>query len=343
MQMTSSMPQRMRALLLAIAMFGVSVAAIAGGGVFISVAIAPPPIPVYSQPLAPGPGYIWTPGYWAYGAEGYYWVPGAWALPPYVGALWTPGYWGWTNGLYVWNPGYWGTRVGFYGGINYGFGYTGSGYYGGHWRGNAFYYNLDANNVNRAIIHNTYSRTINYVSPSRVSYNGGTAGVRIQPNVVQRAYMRQPHTAATATQVQHERSASNQPPLLASVNHGRPAIAATGAHWDSGATPVAAPAGNAAANAGVHPPAIPPARMRRAAPAGASQQAESKVYVQPQSPRHGHSQGGPPAYPGNGAQAPVQAAGQRHAQVAPHDRPKGQPHGGPNGGGDSDGKVHHGR
>ncbi len=31
---------------------------------------APPPIPDYDQPEAPGDGYMWTPGYWAYGPGG---------------------------------------------------------------------------------------------------------------------------------------------------------------------------------------------------------------------------------------------------------------------------------
>lgn len=100
----------------------------------ISVAIAPPLIPVYSQPYCPGPGYIWTPGYWAYSDIGYYWVPGVWVEPPRIGFLWTPGYWGYNNGLYLFNEGYWGPTVGFYGGINYGYGYGGRGYYRGGFR-----------------------------------------------------------------------------------------------------------------------------------------------------------------------------------------------------------------
>ena len=40
----------------------------------VNVAIAPPELPVYDQPEIPGPGYIWTPGFWGYGPEGYYWV-----------------------------------------------------------------------------------------------------------------------------------------------------------------------------------------------------------------------------------------------------------------------------
>jgi hypothetical protein len=102
---------------------------------------APPALPEYDQPPAPGDGYIWTPGYWAWGPGGYYWVPGAWVLAPYDGALWTPGYWGYGGSGYFWNAGYWGPVVGFYGGINYGFGYFGTGFCGGYWRDHRFWYN----------------------------------------------------------------------------------------------------------------------------------------------------------------------------------------------------------
>src|SRR6516162_10997197 len=87
----------------------------------VSINIAPPVLPVYVQPPMPGVGYIWTPGYWAWGDEGYYWVPGTWVLAPAPGMLWTPGYWGWVDGAYIWHTGYWGPHVGFYGGVNYGF------------------------------------------------------------------------------------------------------------------------------------------------------------------------------------------------------------------------------
>ncbi len=104
---------------------------------------APPAIPDYTQPPAPGDGYIWTPGYWAWNGYGYVWVQGAWVAAPYVGALWTPGYWGWGYGGYFWNAGYWGPYVGYYGGINYGFGYFGIGFYGGYWGGGHFWYNTN--------------------------------------------------------------------------------------------------------------------------------------------------------------------------------------------------------
>src|SRR6187402_1184519 len=115
--------------------------------VAISATVAPPPIPDYEQPYAPGDGYIWTPGYWAWdnAAGDYYWVEGAWVLPPYSGALWTPGYWGPYGGGYGWCPGYWGTSIGYYGGINYGFGYFGVGFYGGYWNRGHFWYNSSVN------------------------------------------------------------------------------------------------------------------------------------------------------------------------------------------------------
>jgi len=119
----------------------------ANARVFVSVGFAPPVIPIYTQPIAPGYGYIWTPGYWAYGDDGYYWVDGEWVYPPYEGALWTPGYWGWGGSAYLWYPGYWGRRVGYYGGINYGFGYFGTGFWGGYWHGGRYFYNSAYNHL----------------------------------------------------------------------------------------------------------------------------------------------------------------------------------------------------
>ena len=88
----------------------------AQAAVVVSVGFAPPALPVYAQPLCPGDGYLWTPGYWAYGPGGYYWVPGVWVQPPTVGVLWTPGYWGWGGSAFIFHAGYWGPHVGFYGG-----------------------------------------------------------------------------------------------------------------------------------------------------------------------------------------------------------------------------------
>ncbi len=157
-------------------------------GIGLSITIAPPLLPVYVQPPIPAPGYIWTPGYWAYGPYGYFWVPGTWVQPPAVGLLWTPGYWGWNNGVYVFNPGYWGPHVGFYGGINYGFGYGGVGYQGGYWNNGAFNYNRAVNNISDTHITNVYNRTVvNNTTINNVSYNGGSGGTVARPTPQEQA------------------------------------------------------------------------------------------------------------------------------------------------------------
>src|SRR6267142_496308 len=128
----------------------------------ISVEFGPPALPVYEQPLCPGDGYIWTPGYWAWDddVEDYYWVPGTWIRAPRVGYLWTPAWWGWGGEGYIFHEGYWGPQIGFYGGVNYGFGYFGEGYEGGRWDNGRFFYNRAVNNVNVTNIHNVYNTTV---------------------------------------------------------------------------------------------------------------------------------------------------------------------------------------
>src|SRR5271169_2656230 len=131
--------RKIRLLSLAFLLLAIPATALAQIG--MSIMIAPPELVAYSQPVCPQGGYLWTPGYWAYGDEGYFWVPGTWVEPPTVGMLWTPGYWGWGGNAYAWNEGYWSPSVGFYGGVDYGYGYGGSGYEGGYWTNNEFSYN----------------------------------------------------------------------------------------------------------------------------------------------------------------------------------------------------------
>ncbi|HEY6389557.1 MAG TPA: hypothetical protein VIX91_28060, partial [Candidatus Acidoferrum sp.] len=197
-------------------------------GIAVSVRIAPPVLPVYTQPVCPGLGYLWQPGYWAYGDYGYYWVPGIWVQPPGAGLLWTPGYWGFAGGIYAWQAGYWGSTVGFYGGVDYGFGYTGAGFYGGYWRGGQFFYNTRVTNVNSRVIHNVYTRNVaNEHASNRVSYNGGPHGLTARATSEQLAAGRGAHTHMTSAQLQNERAAGNDRNMRASVNHGRPDVAAS--------------------------------------------------------------------------------------------------------------------
>ena len=193
----------------------------------VDITIAPPALPVYVQPPLPADGYIWVPGYWAYGPDGYYWVPGTWVLPPEAGLLWTPGWWGWNNGVYLFNEGYWGPAVGFYGGINYGYGYGGVGYQGGYWNHGRFLYNRAANNFGGMRVTNVYNRTIINNTTAHVSFNGGQGGITARPTPQQLAYQHAQHTPLTGLQTQHQQAASGNHALLASVNNGRPPIAAT--------------------------------------------------------------------------------------------------------------------
>src|SRR5579859_6194069 len=232
--------------------------------VFVSVRIGPPALPIYAQPICPGPGYFWTPGYWAWNDDGgYYWVPGTWVIAP-VGMLWTPGYWGWGGGFYAWHAGYWGPHIGFYGGINYGFGYGGVGFVGGEWRGGAFYYNRSVTNVSVTNVTNVYNKTV-VVNENHTAFNGGEGGVAARPTAAEEAAAHEQHTPALAAQTQHEHLASQNKQNFASEHHGRPAIAATQKAGDFSSRS-AVPARNAGGE--YHAPAMSPKEARSGAPAG---------------------------------------------------------------------------
>lgn len=199
----------------------------ANAQITISVRIGPPPLPFYEQPYCPGDGYLWIPGYWAYGDDGYYWVPGYWALPPEIGFYWTPGYWGYTDAYYRWHRGYWGRTVGYYGGIDYGYGYGGHGYYGGEWLGRTFRYNTAVTRVNTTVVHNTYvNRTVvnnnTIVNNKRASFNG-RGGVSVKPTRQEQIASMQNHLNPTTIQVSHQNTARADKRQFALVNKGHPA------------------------------------------------------------------------------------------------------------------------
>jgi hypothetical protein len=178
----------------------------------VSVGIAPPPLPVCVQPAYPGAGYIWTPGYWAWDtdANDYYYVPGAWVLSPEVGLLWTPCWWGWQDGAYCFHSGFWGPSVGFYGGIDYGYGYNGRGYDGGYWRDGRF-----------------HNRDVATANGSRVSFNGGRGGTTAVATAAERNAAAERRLGATSAQNAQARSALADPSQRFSSNHGRPAVTGT--------------------------------------------------------------------------------------------------------------------
>jgi hypothetical protein len=301
-------------------------------GIGISINIAPPELPVYEQPAVPGPGYLWTPGYWSWSDGDYVWVPGTWVEPPQAGFLWTPGYWGWGDGAYLWHGGYWGEHIGFYGGVNYGHGYGGSGYEGGYWQHDHFFYNSSVNNIRgNTQITNVYNKTvINNVNTTHVSFNGGTGGVAAQPTAVERAAASERHVQPVQAQVQHERVALATPSLRASVNHGQPPIAATArpgelrgpgvvpaARSEAHIAPATAARSEGAQGSTARPeqrdqPAGPRAAALPATPASAPHVAPERAAAERPAPEHVAPEHAAPV-------APERLAARPPAPAAPHD------------------------
>ena len=197
--------------------------------VSVSVTLAPPPLPYYAQPPIPGDGYLWTPGYWAWDpATGdYIWVPGTWVMPPAPGLLWTPGYWAFFDGGYRWHRGYWGPHVGYYGGINYGYGYIGSGYAGGRWDHHRFRYNAAVNNIPHGRVHDVYRAPVPTRPSHQESFNGGNSPWHSQPTRNQRRFEGGHHPEWTHEQSEHETRAIGMPEQRMGNNHGQPPTAAT--------------------------------------------------------------------------------------------------------------------
>jgi hypothetical protein len=209
---------------LVIALCAIAIPATASAQVYVSFN-APPPLMQYEQPQLSNENYIWTPGYWAMGPSGYYWVSGSWQQPPQMGLLYTPGYWGYNQNQnqYNYNQGYWGQQVGYYGGVNYGYGYYGNGYNGGNWNGNQFRYNTAVSNVNPVIVRNVYiDRTVIVRNVNYTSYNGGTGGLRITPDARQQALANQHRYEVTAAQRQRVSDAAENHSNLETVIHPKP-------------------------------------------------------------------------------------------------------------------------
>ncbi|HXV01289.1 MAG TPA: hypothetical protein VG166_12405 [Caulobacteraceae bacterium] len=215
---------------LALALGGIAAAPSAQAQISIgvNVGLAPPPLPLEAQPPIPGYGYLWTPGYWSWDASfnSYYWVPGEWVQPPQVGVYWTPGYWGWNNGAFIFNSGYWGPTVGYYGGVNYGYGYEGRGFEGGEWRGGRLYYNRAVTNFGGRRIATVFSRPVAPLGASRVSFVGGRGGLNVRPTPAELAASRAHHIKATAEQVRQAHAAATNPELRADAVKAKPKIAA---------------------------------------------------------------------------------------------------------------------
>jgi outer membrane lipoprotein SlyB len=70
------------------------------------VSESPPPAPVETIAVAPGPDYVWINGEWIWNGR-WVWAGGHWGYAPYPHAVWVAGYW--SRGPYGWHhePGHW--------------------------------------------------------------------------------------------------------------------------------------------------------------------------------------------------------------------------------------------
>jgi hypothetical protein len=298
-------------------------AAQAQSDVEIAAGYAPPPLPLYDQPPLPGPDYLWSPGYWGWDedAQDYYWVPGAWVLAPEPGYLWTPSWWGWNDGLYIFHAGYWGPHVGYYGGVAYGYGYTGDGFVGGYWNGGHYVYNQSVNHLSPGLAVAAYRGPAPSLT-SRTSFSGGPGGVFARPTAENSAAAREAHIPATPLQTNLVRSAVSNPSFFARANHGAPPAAALSARG--------AAAGRSYGGAQIAPPsggppsggALPQYRSRDPYPMNG---APSYAPRSP-SPQMGAGYVSPPtrapSYGGGGAPAAYANAPPRYAPPPPQQGPQ---------------------
>jgi hypothetical protein len=187
----------------------------------------PPDLFDYDQPFAPGPYFLWIPGYWSHNRLGFFWVPGLWTRAPFIGALWTPPYWNFSGGAYRFHSGYWGAHIGYYGGVNYGFGYIGAGFFGGYWRGKEFFYNAAVTRV-PATISTVYRHTPIYHGgvSVRTSYNGGPSGLQARPLRSEIAAAHEPRLPEMRSQVMLRRQFSHMSVVASNRNQGHPVTAA---------------------------------------------------------------------------------------------------------------------
>jgi hypothetical protein len=87
-----------------------AVACLPPSDAMVVVEPAPPPVRVEVYGVAPGPGYYWIAGYWAWGGTEYFWTPGRWVLPPRGYARYEAGRWQRHGSRWYWREGKWKRR-----------------------------------------------------------------------------------------------------------------------------------------------------------------------------------------------------------------------------------------
>jgi WXXGXW repeat (2 copies) len=73
----------------------------------VVVRVAPPRAVVETRVPAPGPGYVWTPGYQRWDGHAYAWQAGAWVKPPHPHAHWVAHRWVHRHGGWEMEEGHW--------------------------------------------------------------------------------------------------------------------------------------------------------------------------------------------------------------------------------------------
>ena len=97
----------MKRLLLASAILAGTLTACGGGVYGYYSPVAPPPLRREVVIASPGPGFVWTAGYWSYAGRDYVWVPGAWVRPPRARAVWVAPRWERAGGRWGFRGGHW--------------------------------------------------------------------------------------------------------------------------------------------------------------------------------------------------------------------------------------------
>ncbi len=96
--------------LIGIVLFAVTLAlavpSLSAAEVYIKTA-PPPPQSTVVIGTRPGPGYVWTGGYWTWRGGRYVWFAGRWVKPPRVGVVWVAPHYVLRPGGYVFVAGVW--------------------------------------------------------------------------------------------------------------------------------------------------------------------------------------------------------------------------------------------
>jgi hypothetical protein len=73
----------------------------------VYVRVAPPAAPIERRIAAPGPDFVWQPGYYRWNGRDYVWVEGRYERRPHARATWVAGHWAKARGGWYWVDGRW--------------------------------------------------------------------------------------------------------------------------------------------------------------------------------------------------------------------------------------------